>query len=237
VESPDEPLPSHDLGEGAYIIELPPSDARSLLVAFSDFSVIVEAGDYSEISARLLATADHLLPDKPVRYVAMTHHHPLYAGGLRPYVQRGITVLATAGDTAYYRDLTTRPYRIRPDEQQLNPRDPKFEVIDKKYIIKDGKQRLEFHEYDYSTHVDEFVLPYLPSHKLIVTADQVYILRDAEPRPASSRERAIQRVVKERKLNVRNIMQTWFLSKSDHTVPYSKLEEKLRLAEAKESKK
>jgi hypothetical protein len=237
AENPDALLPSHDLGNGAYVIELPTSDARSLLVEFTDFAVIVEAGDYSEISARILATADHLLPDKPVRYVAMSHHHPLYTGGLRPYVQRGITVLATAGDVSYYRDLTTRPYRIHPDEQQRNPREPKFEVIDKTHIIKDKKQRLELHEYDYSTHTDEFVLPYLPSHKLIMTADQVHILRDAELRAANSRERAIHRVVKERKLDVENIMQTWYLEKSDHTVPYSVLKEKVRLAETKESKK
>jgi hypothetical protein len=235
AEDPGELLPSHDLGNGAYIIELPPSDARSLLVAFSDFAVVVEAGDYSEISARLLATADHVLPDKPVRYVAMTHHHPLYTGGLRPYVQRGITVLATAGDVSYYRDLTTRPYRIHPDEQQRDAREPKFEVIDTTRIIEDGKQRLEFHEYDYSTHVDEFVLPYLPSHKLIVTADQVYILRDTELGPANPRELAIQRIVGERKLDVQNIMQTWFLSRSDHRVPYSALEQKVRLAEAKKA--
>jgi glyoxylase-like metal-dependent hydrolase (beta-lactamase superfamily II) len=197
----------------------------------------VEAGDYSEISARLLATADHLLPDKPVRYVAMTHHHPLYANGLRPYVQRGVTVLATAGNVSYYRDLTTRPYRIHPDAQQRKPREPKIELIDGTRIIEDGAQRLEFHEYDYSTHVDEFVLPYLPSHKLIVTADQVYILRGEELRPANSRERGIDRVVKERKLDVEKIMQTWYLAESDHLVPYSVLEEKIRLAEAKDSKK
>ena len=236
ADDPNALLPSHDLGKGVYIIELPPSDARSLLVAFSDFAVIVEAGDYSEISARLLATADHLLPDKPVRYVAMSHHHPLYANGLRPYVQRGVTVLATPGDVSYYRDLVTRPYRIHPDAQQRHPRQPKFELIEKTRILKDRKQRLEFHEYDYSTHVDEFVLTYLPSHKLIVTADQVYILRDEELRPASARERAIQRVVQERRLDVRNIMQTWFLSRSDHQVPYSVLEEKVRLAEATEKK-
>jgi hypothetical protein len=167
----------------------------------------------------------------------MTHHHPLYACGLRPYVQRGITVLATAGDSAYYRDLTTRPYRIHPDEQQRNPREPKFEVIDGQHVIDDGTQRLELHEYDYSTHVDEFVLPYLPSHKLIVTADQVYILRDDEIKPASSREKGIHRVVQERKLDVENIMQTWFLSRSDYQVPYSVLEEKIRLAEAKDAKR
>ncbi len=237
AENPDELLPSHDLGKGVYVIELPSSTSRSLLVAFSDFAVIVEAGDYSEISARLLATADHLLPDKPVRYVAMTHHHPLYASGLRPYAQRGITILATAGDVSYYRDLVTRPHRIHPDEQQREPREPKFEVIDKTRIIKDGKQRLELHEFDYSTHTDEFVLPYLPSHKLIVTGDAVYILRDAALRPASSRTIAVHRLVKERRLDVENIMQTWFLAESDHLVPYSLLEEQVRLAKAKDSKK
>ena len=237
AEKPGELLPSHDLGEGVFVIDLPPSTARSLLVAFSDFAVIVEAGDYSEISARVLATADHLLPDKPVRYVAMSHHHPLYASGLRPYAQRGITILATAGNVSYLRDLATRPYRIHPDAQQRQPREPTFEVIDGTRLIKDGKQRLEFYEFDYSTHTDEYVLTYLPSHKLIVTGDMVYILRDMELGPARPRELAIHRVVAERGLKVESIMQTWFLAETDQLVPYSVLEEKVRLAETKDGKK
>ena len=91
-----------------------------------------------------------------------------------------------------------------------------------------------FYEFDYSTHTDEFVLPYLPSHKLIVTGDAVYILRGAQPSPARPRELAVHRLVKERKLDVEQIMQTWFLAESDQLVPYSALEEKVRLAEAKE---
>jgi len=237
AEKADDLLPSHDLGKGVYIIELPTSTSRSLLVAFTDFSVIVEAGDYSEIAARLLATADHLLPDKPVRYVAMSHHHPLYANGLRPYAQRGITILATAGNVAYYRDLTTRPYRFHPDAQQRSPREPKFEVIAGTKVIEQGAQRLELHEFGYSSHVDEFVLTYLPSHKLIVTGDLVYVLRDAEPRRASNRERAVDRFVKERKLDVEQIMQTWFVTESDHLVPYAALEAKVRLAEEKDAPK
>jgi len=237
MESPVALLPVHDLGKGAYIIDLALSDSRSLLVAFSDFAVIVEAGDRSALSARLLATADSVLPDKPVRYVAMTHHHPLYANGIRPYVQRGITVLTTAGNVAYLGDLATRPYRIHPDAQQRKPRAPNFEVIVGTRIIEDGEQRLEFHGFDYSTHTDEYVLPYLPTHKLIVTGDMVYILPDENLRPASSRARAIHRLVEERKLDVQNIMQTWFLNRSDDLVPYSDLEETVQLAVAKNSKK
>jgi glyoxylase-like metal-dependent hydrolase (beta-lactamase superfamily II) len=230
-------LRSHDLGRGVHVIELPGCDSRSLLVAFSDFSVIVEAGDRSDISARLLATADRLLPSHPVRYVAMTHHHPLYANGLRPYAQRGITILTTAGNVSYYQDLTTRPYRIRPDLQQRRPREPELEVVDKVRVIKDKKQRLELHEFKDSGHTDEYVLPYLPSHKLIVTGDLFHAVRDAKPRPADVRSRALHRVVAERRLEVENIMQTWFLKDAEHLVPYSVLEEGIRLAEAKEPKK
>jgi hypothetical protein len=48
------------------------------------------------------------------------------------------------------------------------------------------------------------------------------------------REKAIHRLVKERKLDVKAIMQTWFLQETDNTVPYSVLEEKIRLAERQE---
>jgi len=43
-------------------------------------------------------------------------------------------------------------------------------------------------------------------------------------------------VVKEKKLDVEKIMQTWFLQESDNVVPYSTLEEKVRLAEASAKK-
>lgn len=109
-------------------------------------------------------------------------------------------------------------------------------MIDGKRVIEDGKQRLELHACDFSSHVDEFVLPYLASHKRIVTGDQVYVLRDEPPGPAGQRELAIRRIVEERGLDVRNIMQTWFLTRSDHPVPYAILEEKFRLADEKEAK-
>lgn len=231
---PEDLLPTHDLGSGVHVIDIEASDSRALLVAFPDFSVIVEAGDRSEVSERILATAENLLPKQPVRYVATSHHHPLYANGLRPYANRGITILATPGNVDYYRELATRPYRIHPDAQERNPREPKIEVIKGKHVIKSGKQRLELYPFDYSTHVDEFVLAYVPSKRLIVTGDLVYILRDKELRAANKREQAIHRVVKEHGLKVENVMQTWFLRQSDSTVPYSMLEGKIRLAETKQ---
>jgi hypothetical protein len=70
-----------------------------------------------------------------------------------------------------------------------------------------------------------------------VTGDLVQVLRDEAVHPASPRALAVHRLVNERKLDVQNIMQTWYLDRSDHLVPYSALDEQVRLAAAKDSKK
>lgn len=229
----EEPLlPVTDLGRGLYIVDLPDCDSRSLLVEFDDFAVIVEAGDHSGISSRLLATADHLLPEKPVRYVGMTHHHPLYSGGLRPYAQRGVTILTTAGNADFYRELTTRPYRIAPDAQQMSSREPVIQIIDKKLIIEDGNQRVEFHAFDPGTHVEEFVLPYVPSHKLVITGDFIkFDVEKKEPRLARKRTQALYDIIQERSLEVETIVQTWYLTDGRQLGSMAEIEDSVRLAD------
>ncbi len=222
-------LPVHDLGDGVSIIDLPSSDARSLLVEFSDFTLIAEAGDNSEISERMLATVENRFPEKPVRYVAMSHHHPLYTGGIRPYVYRGVTILATEGNVEYLTDLATRPYRIQPDAQHQDPLDPEFEIIDDLLVLEDESQRVEFHEFDFSQHTDEFVLTFVPSHGLVVTGDLVSVPTEGELRPAGPRARAVHRLIRERDLDVEVLMQTWYLRDGKQLAPIADLREMVGL--------
>jgi len=227
VVAEDSILPVTDLGRGLYIVDLPDCDSRSLLVEFEDFAVIIEAGDHSAISSRLLATADHLLPNKPVRYVGMTHHHPLYSGGLRPYAERGVTILATAGNVDFYREFTTRPFRIAPDAQQKSPREPVIQIIDEKLIIEDGSQRVEFHAFDPGTHVDEFVLPYVPSHKLVITGDFLkFPLEKTKPKPARKRTQSLYNIIQERGLDVETFVQTWYLTDGRQQGSMAEIEER-----------
>lgn len=221
---PEPLLPFRDIGGGVTVIDLPGSDARSLLVAFQDFSVVVEAGDHSDAGDAVLTTAAHVLPDKPVRFVVTSHHHPLYANGLRPYVQRGVTILTTSGNVDYYRDLATRPYRIRPDDQERDPGTATIEVVDGRRVLEDATQRIELHVLDDSDHVDEFILAYVPSAKLVMTGDLVYIPREGEVRAAGSRARAVHRAITERELDVAWIVQTWFLTRTDALAPYATLD-------------
>ncbi len=94
-----------NLGDGVYLIELEEVNSRSLLVEFADYSIVIESGGNSEMGQLVLQTAARLLPTKPVRYLAMSHHHRISASGIRPYVQAGITLLATEGNVDYLHDL------------------------------------------------------------------------------------------------------------------------------------
>jgi len=160
----------------------------------------------------------------------MTHHHPLYANGLRPYVQRGVTVVTTPGNVAYLTDLATRPYRIRPDAQQRDALAPDLRVIDDVTVFEDDAQRVELHPFGYSTHTDEFVIPYVPGHGVVVTGDLVLFRRDGELRPAGSRTKALHQLITEHELAVDWIVQTWFLTDGRARVPFADLETMVQLA-------
>ncbi len=219
------------MGRGLYVIDLPACDSRSLLVEFSDFSVIVEAGDHSAIADSLLITAEQVLPGKPVKYVGMTHHHPLYSGGLRPYANRGVTILTTAGNVDFYKELTTRPYHIEPDAQERETVEPIIQVIDEKFVIDDGTQRIEFHAFDPGTHVHEFVLPYVPSHKLVITGDFVrFSNEERDPRPARTRTRVLYDTINRLGLDVETLVQTWYLTEGRQLGNIATVAERVRLA-------
>ncbi len=217
-------LPSHDLGHGVHIIDVKESNSRSMLVEFAGSCVIIEGGDHSAQSEQILKTVRQICPNKEVRYVAMSHHHPLYAGGIRTYVQNGITVLCTPGNVDYIRDLATRPYRIQPDAQQRSPREPIIEVIDKVKVMEDATQRLELHNFDSSLHTDEYVLTFVPALKLGFLGDIIYSPNEGVVGSGHGRTRAVYELIKGLDLNIEQLSQTCNLNRGKMLYPFSEIE-------------
>ena len=60
-----------------------------MLVEFKDFVAVVEAPVNEERSLAVIAEANRLVANKPIRYVVNTHHHFDHAGGLRTYLLAG----------------------------------------------------------------------------------------------------------------------------------------------------
>lgn len=103
-----------------HFVELKHTDDRALVVEFNHFLLVAEAPLSSENGELIIWAAQQLAPGKLINYF-VAGHHPHYLGGLRPFVQRGATVLVGPGDEAYVRYFAAAPHTLRPDSLQRPP--------------------------------------------------------------------------------------------------------------------
>ena len=57
-----------------------------------------------------------------------THAHFDHAGGLRPFVAKGATIVTSQGNKGYYEMLFTNPHTITPDKLSMMTPQPKVKV-------------------------------------------------------------------------------------------------------------
>lgn len=92
-----------EVGEGIY--QVLGSSHHNLVIVGPDGLAIVDAVWYPRRSENILRELSKRWPDKPLKYVILTHHHLDHAGGLLPYVAAGATVVTGASNEAYFRRI------------------------------------------------------------------------------------------------------------------------------------
>jgi glyoxylase-like metal-dependent hydrolase (beta-lactamase superfamily II) len=140
------------LAPGAWIFENMPGGYRSMVVDAGDHLVVLEAPlspAYAGIQKRLIG---EIAPGKSVRYVVVTHHHGDHTGGLKTWVEVGVTLLAPKGAAvALRRQLVgrglTRPVSI--------------EEVDERRTLGSGTGRVDLHAFS-TSHARAHLLAYVP---------------------------------------------------------------------------
>ena len=96
------PLPTvskakvEQLADGVFVIQnVAGQNQNTLAIAFKDYIVAVEAPGSSAGADEVIKRIKDAIPGKPIRYVAMTHHHGDHIGGLRSFIAEGATVVTT----------------------------------------------------------------------------------------------------------------------------------------------
>lgn len=200
-----------------HFVELKHTNDRALVVEFDQFLLVAEAPLTSQNGELLIAAAHELAPSKPIRYFVAGHHHPHYLGGLRPFVQRGATVLVGAGDEAYVRYLATAPHTLRPDSLQRHPQPVQVEEIPwhGSKIITDGHFEMQLYCIGaQSAHTNDYLLYYFPSEKMLFEDDLAGIPQQGPVRKASARQAGLYQAIQELHLDVSTIVQSWPVSKA-----------------------
>ena len=144
---------------------------HSVLVEFNDHLMLIEAPQNDVRTLAVIAKARELRPDKPLKYVASSHHHFDHSGGIRAAVSEGLTVITHKANAAFFKDIVSRPHTLAPDALSKNPKPLTLETVDDSVVIKDAKMTVELFHIAGNPHADTLLMAYFPAERILVEAD------------------------------------------------------------------
>jgi hypothetical protein len=171
---------------------------NSMVVEFKDFVAVVEAPNNEARSLAVIAEANRLVPNKPIRYVVNTHHHFDHAGGLRTFLAQGTAIVTHDTNKQYYLDIMFYPAPRTLDPDRMAVYSPMYMISRRPapietvggdtratapYVVTDGVRMLEvFHVQDMAyelgdpslrqgNHSQDMLMAYLPKEKILYNAD------------------------------------------------------------------
>jgi len=145
-----------------------------LFVDFNDYIFVMETPGNDRVSLQAIEQIKKTIPGKPIRYVAVTHHHDDHAGGIRTYMAEGATLIVAPGEEAFFKKVSAVRFSADPDTLTRNPREPKFEPLQNgKRVLTDGTTTVELYDIGKGPHAEEMLVAYFPNQKFIYQGDLI----------------------------------------------------------------
>lgn len=161
-----------ELAKDVYLLEDIANGYNVMFVAFKDHILVVEAPINSATSQKAIARIKETVPNKPIKYLVVTHYHDDHAGGTRGYMAEGATLVTTAGNKGYFEKMAAATRTIDPDALSKNQRKPVIETIqNKKRVFSDEGHTVEVYDIGPGPHAKEMLIVYLPKEKILFQGD------------------------------------------------------------------
>ena len=189
---------SQRLGDGVWLVG--GGSHHSVAIEFNDYVTIIEAPLNQERSLAVIAEANRLIPNKPIRFIVTTHHHWDHLGGLRAYAHEGATVITHESNKPYYQEiLRAGPWMLEPDLFSLHPPEEWsegyiFETLNEKYVVADDTMTVELYNVQGLAHAAGMLIAYIPSEKMVVQADLYFPAATTPNASAQTFHRNLQRL-------------------------------------------
>jgi glyoxylase-like metal-dependent hydrolase (beta-lactamase superfamily II) len=161
---------SEKLAEGVYRIN---GAYNSLAVEFADYILLFEPGPQNEARAQaIIAEAKRVIPNKPIRFGVISHHHFDHTSGLPAVVAEGITIVTPEVNRDFLMTALSAPRTLAPDSMSRSGKKPIIEGFKgDKRVFEDATRTFEVHVIQGLPHADGIVIGYLPKEKILVYAD------------------------------------------------------------------
>jgi glyoxylase-like metal-dependent hydrolase (beta-lactamase superfamily II) len=172
---------SEKLADGVYRIN---GAYNALAVEFADHILLFEPGPQSEARAMaIIAETKKVIPNKPIRYGVISHHHFDHTSGLPAVVAEGITIVTHETNKAFFERALGAPRTLAPDAMSKSGKKAKIETVGDKRVFQDGTRTFEVHLIKGLPHADGLLVGYLPKERILAYADMFNLPTAANPVP------------------------------------------------------
>ncbi len=144
---------------------------HSVVVAFTDRLVMIEAPQSEARSLAAIKAARALCPGTPLTHLVMSHHHFDHSTGLRAAMAEGLTIVTHAGNEAFVKHIAARPFTRTPDALAVAPKPAVVEAVADTRTITDGTRSLVLYHVAGNPHSDTMLMAYLPKERLLIEVD------------------------------------------------------------------
>jgi glyoxylase-like metal-dependent hydrolase (beta-lactamase superfamily II) len=144
----------------------------SMAIEMKDHVILFEGGPQNEARAQaIIAEARRVIPNKPVRYSILTHHHFDHSSGLPAVVAEGITIVTHENNKAFLTRALTAPRTLSPDSMSKSGKKPVIETVAEKRVFTDGTRNVEVYHIQGLPHAEGMLVVYLPKERILGFAD------------------------------------------------------------------
>jgi glyoxylase-like metal-dependent hydrolase (beta-lactamase superfamily II) len=173
---------SEKLADGVYRIN---GAYNSVAIEFADHILLFEPGPQNEARAQaIIAEAKRLIPNKPIRYGVISHHHFDHTSGLPAVVAEGITIVTPEVNRNFLMTALSAPRTLAPDSMSKSGKKPVIEGFKgDKRVFQDSTRTFEVHVIQGLPHADGLVVGYLPKERILVYADMFNLPPPNDPVP------------------------------------------------------
>jgi hypothetical protein len=130
---------------------------HSVAIEMKDHVIVVEAPLNDERALAVLAEVRTLIPNKPIRYVVVSHQHFDHAGGVRAAAGEGITLVAHEASKAFFERVITLPATVSPDHLAKSGKKAMVEGVRDRRVLSDGTRTVEIRHIAGILHADDLL--------------------------------------------------------------------------------
>ncbi|MFV1985481.1 MAG: MBL fold metallo-hydrolase [Thiohalomonadales bacterium] len=145
---------------------------HSMIIEMKDYLIVTEAPLYEERSQVVISEIKQRWPNKPIKYLVVTHFHNDHVGGLRAYAETGATIIVGSQTKDHYEAIIKAPHTVFPDAYSKNPVDVTIKTVEAGHelILSDGYRNVRIFDVA-NRHAIGTLVPFVEDANLVFVSD------------------------------------------------------------------